>query len=94
MPNMVDHARQALGTVVAPLQRWPLFYRTLILLLSVVAYVAGVLGVDAVSGEARLPEILFLVYFLPAVLRAWLMVYWQARKDLREFRRRRSVNAH
>jgi hypothetical protein len=33
--------------------------------------------------EARIPVILFAVYFLPAVLRAWLQLYWQLRGDSR-----------
>ena len=33
--------------------------------------------------QARIPVILFAVYFMPAVLRAWLQLYWQLRGDVR-----------
>jgi hypothetical protein len=46
--------------------------------------------VDAVSGDARLPLALTAVYFLPAVLRAWLLFYWAARDEVRALKARRA----
>lgn len=74
--EMTDRMDRNLG-------RWPLVYRSLVLLVALGAYFGGLLGVDALSGDARLPVVLFGVFFLPAVLRAWLMVYWLVRKDPR-----------
>jgi hypothetical protein len=51
-----------------------------------VLYSAGVLAADAVSGEAIFPVAIVAVYFLPAVLRAWMLFYWEVRKDVREIR--------
>lgn len=53
------------------------------LIVTLALYAAGFWAVLAVSGGARLPVILFAVYFLPAVLRAWLQVYWRLRDDLK-----------
>lgn len=53
------------------------------LVITVALYALGLWAVLAVSGEARWPAILFAVYFLPAVLRAWLQVYWRLRDDLK-----------
>lgn len=69
-------------------RRWPLLTRSLALVLGLMAYLAGIMTVDALSGEARLPVIFFVVFFLPAILRAWLMVYWQLRREVRGLRRR------
>lgn len=74
---------------VAPLKRYPLVYRSLGLLLALVMYLAGLVLVDALSGDARLPLALTAVYFLPAVLRAWLLFYWAARDEVRALRARR-----
>lgn len=59
-----------------------LVYRALVLLVAVGAYFGGLLMVDALF-DARLPVVMFAVFFLPALLRAWLMVYWLVRKDPR-----------
>ncbi|AJD49740.1 hypothetical protein S7S_16640 [Isoalcanivorax pacificus W11-5] len=74
--EMTDRMDRTLG-------RWPLVYRSLVLLVALGAYFGGLLGVNALAGDARLPVVLFAVFFLPAVLRAWLMVYWLVRKDPR-----------
>ncbi|MBA3979160.1 MAG: hypothetical protein C0462_01020 [Alcanivorax sp.] len=73
----------AFDTVERMMNRWPLLGRTLMLMVALVAYAAGLLAVDAATGDARMPIVLFAVFFLPAVLRAWLLVYWQVRDDLR-----------
>ncbi|EKF75384.1 hypothetical protein A11A3_03469 [Alcanivorax hongdengensis A-11-3] len=53
------------------------------MLFAVAAYAAGIYLVDVATPEARLPVVLFAVYFLPAVLRSWLQFYWQLRRDSR-----------
>lgn len=73
----------AFDTVERMMNRWPLLGRTLVLMVALVAYAAGLLAVDVATGDARMPIVLFAVFFLPAVLRAWLLVYWQVRDDLR-----------
>ena len=84
---------KALNSVDQVMNRWPLLGRTLTLMVALVAYAAGLLAIDAAL-DARLPLILFAVFFLPAVLRAWLLVYWQVRDDLRgRFQRLERENA-
>ncbi|GAA5129844.1 hypothetical protein [Alloalcanivorax gelatiniphagus] len=73
---------------LAPVTAHPLLARSLGLILTVALYAGGIAAVLAVSGEARIPALLFGVYFLPAVLRAWLQLYWLVRDDLRGWRRR------
>lgn len=85
MKTTFDQVRQVPAEMA---RRWPLLTRTLALALGLMAYLAGILTVDTISGEARLPVIFFVVFFLPAILRAWLLVYWQLRKDVRALRRR------
>ncbi|MEY1660862.1 hypothetical protein [Isoalcanivorax beigongshangi] len=72
-----------LDRALAPIARMPLLYRALGLLVTVAAYLGGLALVQAASGDARMPMVLFGVFFLPAVLRAWLMLYWVVRKDPR-----------
>ncbi|MBZ2189368.1 hypothetical protein K8B33_09685 [Alcanivorax sp. JB21] len=74
---------KALNSVEQLMNRWPLLGRTLVLMVALVAYAAGLLAVDVATGDARMPVVLLAVFFLPAVLRAWLLVYWQVRDDLR-----------
>lgn len=66
------------------LERAPLVTRALALMLVLVAYSGGLLAVEALSGGNRLPVLLVAVFFLPAVLRSWLQLYWQVRRDLGE----------
>ena len=61
------------------LKTHPVMLRGLQLVAVLAMYIAGVALVDAATLEARLPVILTAVYFLPAVLRAWLLFYWQLR---------------
>jgi hypothetical protein len=93
MKTTFDHARQLMARAGKPLRRWPLFHRSLGLLVTLFAYGAGALTVSSLTGEAIMPVILFLVFFLPAVLRAWLLVYWQVRVDIRALRRSRQRGA-
>ncbi|MCU5781760.1 hypothetical protein MA04_01060 [Alcanivorax balearicus MACL04] len=69
--------------MLAPVIARPLLARSLQLLLVLCAYGAGVLLVERVSGDARVPVILFAVYFLPAVLRSWLLFYWCVRDEVK-----------
>ena len=68
---------------LAPLKAQPLLYRALQLVFALAAYAAGIYLVDLATPQARIPVILFAVYFMPAVLRAWLQLYWQMRGDVR-----------
>lgn len=61
----------------------PVVFRALQLMFALAAYAAGIYLVDLATTDARIPVILFAVYFLPAVLRAWLQLYWQLRGDVR-----------
>lgn len=95
MTALFDQAQRAWNRALAPVRRWPLLAYTLQLLLALAAYAAGVVAVDTLSGDARMPVLLFLVFFLPGVLRPWLNLYWQVRRDLRGLRRRRQdAGAH
>ncbi|MDF1822639.1 MAG: hypothetical protein P1U64_13735 [Alcanivoracaceae bacterium] len=86
MKTLFDRASETLEQAAAPIKRHPLVYRGLGLMLTLVLYSAGVLAADAVSGEAIFPVAIVAVYFLPAVLRAWMLFYWEVRKDVRELR--------
>lgn len=79
----METVKHTLEAVFAPLKRNPLVARTLVLMFALVAYSAGLLAVDAVL-DNRLALALVAVFFLPAVLRAWMEVYWAARDILRE----------
>ena len=88
MKAILRSAGEVAENVLAPVTARPLLARTLGLLLTVALYAGGIAAVVAVSGEARIPVLLFAVYFLPAVLRAWLQLYWLVRDDVRGWRRR------
>ena len=79
----METVKHTLEAALAPLKGHPLVARTLVLMLALVAYSAGLLAVDALIAN-RLALVLVAVFFLPAVLRAWLEVYWVARDILRE----------
>ena len=93
MTQVFDQARLAWNRVADPVRRWPLLHHSLHLTFALAAYVAGILAVDTLTGDARLPVLLFIVFFLPGVLRPWLNLYWQVRRDLRELRRRHRSDA-
>lgn len=88
MTALFDQVRWAWKQAVAPLRRWPLLLATLHLLFALALYGAGGLAVQGLSGDARMPVLVYLVFFLPGVLRPWLNLYWQVRADLRGLRRR------
>lgn len=83
MKTIFRCVREIAEKSLAPMTARPLLARGLQLLLAAVLYGAGVWAVVTVSGAARIPVILFAVYFLPAVLRAWLQFYWRLRDDLK-----------
>lgn len=83
MKTILRSAGQVSEKALSPLKAQPLLYRALQLVFALAAYAAGVYLVDLAVPEARIPVILFAVYFLPAVLRAWLQFYWQLRGDSR-----------
>ncbi|MCC1497049.1 hypothetical protein [Alcanivorax sp. 1008] len=88
MKTLVDRIA-ALG---APLKKYPLAYRGIGLVVALIAYSAGVLLVDSLTHIGFL-VVLVALYFLPAVLRAWLLFYWQLREELSAWRGRRSGKA-
>jgi len=90
MNTIFRSAGQVSEKALSPLTAQPLLYRALQLVFALAAYAGGVYLVDMATPEARLPVILFAVYFLPAVLRAWLQFYWQLRGDSRA----QDVNTH
>ncbi len=88
MTALFDQAQRAFQRATAPVRRWPLLVCTLHLLFALALYAAGGLAVEGFSGDARMPVLVYLVFFLPGVLRPWLNLYWQVRRDLRALRRR------
>jgi len=70
----------------APLEKHPLVYRAVGLLVVLTLYSAGVLLIDSVTHIGFL-VVLVALYFLPAVLRAWLLFYWQLRDDVKAWRK-------
>ena len=83
MSTFMQSVGQVSEKALKPLKAQPLLYRALQLVFALAAYAAGVYLVDLATPEARIPVILFAVYFMPAVLRAWLQFYWQLRGDAR-----------
>ena len=83
MNTIFRSAGQVSEKALSPLKAQPLLYRVLQLVFALAAYAAGIYLVDLATPEARIPVILFAVYFMPAVLRAWLQLYWQLRGDSR-----------
>lgn len=83
MKTIFRSAKEGATYLLAPITARPLLARSLQLLLVLCAYGAGVLLVERVSGDARVPVILFAVYFLPAVLRSWLLFYWCVRDEVK-----------
>ena len=67
----------------APVAAHPLLARSLQLVLTLALYAGGAYAVALVSGDARIPLVLYAVYFLPAVLRSWLQFYWRLRDDVK-----------
>ena len=92
MKALFDRVTVAAASAVAALKKYPLLYRGLGLALSLTLYSAGVLLVDALTSIGFL-VVLTAIYFLPALLRAWLLFYWQLRDEVVAWRGRRSGKA-
>lgn len=93
MKTMFDRAKTKADAVMAPLKKYPVLFRALGLIVTFALYVSGLLAVDALTTEARLPLVLTAVYFLPAVLRAWLLFYWALRAEVRGVKARNEKHA-
>jgi hypothetical protein len=92
MKTLFDRATEVLVSMVAPLKKHLLVYRALGVMLAVTLYAAGVLLVDRAT-DVGFVVVLVALYFLPAVLRAWLLFYWQLRDELNAWRGRRAGGA-
>lgn len=93
MKTMFDRVNEKVTAALAPLKRHPVTFSALSLLVVVALYVGGLMAVAAFTTETRLPLVLTGVYFLPAVLRAWLLFYWAARDEVRAVVKARSEKA-
>ncbi|KGD65114.1 hypothetical protein Y5S_01548 [Alcanivorax nanhaiticus] len=91
MNAIIRSVAQVTDKALMPLKAQPALYRALQLVFVLAAYAAGVYLVDLATPEARIPVILFAVYFMPAVLRAWLQLYWQLRGDVRASKPKRHL---
>ena len=74
---------KTINNLWAPVAAHPLLARSLQLVLTLALYAGGAYAVALVSGDARIPLVLYAVYFLPAVLRSWLQFYWRLRDDVK-----------
>lgn len=83
MERLVNRVNERLENVREPLRKYPLMDRALVLTATAVVYLAVVLAVDFVSGDAVFPVLLVAMYFMPAVLRAWVLFYEQVRKEVK-----------
>lgn len=90
MKTIFRSAKTVAEQVLAPVAARPLLSRSLQLLFAVTLYAAGVWAVDVVAGDSRAVVIVFAVYFLPAVLRAWVQFYWCLRDELKALMRPRN----
>lgn len=86
MKAMLDHAKTKQAAALASIKRYPVLFRALGLVVVVALYVAGLLTLNAFVGQSMLPLVLTGAYFLPAVLRAWMLFYWAARDEVRSLR--------
>jgi hypothetical protein len=83
MKAMLDQAKTKQAAVLASMKRYPVLFRALGLAVVVVLYVAGLLTLNAFVKQSMMPLVLTGAYFLPAVLRAWMLFYWAARDEVR-----------
>lgn len=93
MKAMFDRAAKKLGPVADGLKRVPVLYRALGLIVTLALYLGGLLLVELVSIGTHVPVALVGIYFLPAVLRAWLLLYWAVREEIRGVRARTERHA-
>mgnify|MGYP005752064651 CR=1 FL=1 len=90
MKTLFDRVQEKGAQVVAPLKQFPLLYRGLGVVLALALYTATLVAVEALAGSVFLVVVTAL-YFLPAVLRAWLLFYWQVRADVKGWQLRRAA---
>jgi len=90
MNTIFRSANKVISKAWAPVASHPLLARSLQLMLTLALYAGGAYAVALVSGEARIPLVLYAVYFLPAALRAWLQFYWRLRDDVKALGGQRS----
>ncbi len=90
MSTIFRSTKDTFGKLWAPVASHPLLARSLQLVLTLALYAGGAYAVALVSGEARIPLVLYAVYFLPAALRAWLQFYWRLRDDVKALGGQRS----
>jgi hypothetical protein len=83
MKTIFRSVQTVAGQALEPLMKRRLLAHSLQWVLTVALYAAGLWAVHAVSGDSRVGVVLFAVYFLPAVLRAWLLVYWGLRDTMK-----------
>lgn len=78
-----QNALNVFDKIKAVFSQHPFVQHFIGLLIALVAYAAGLMLIDSVV-DTRLPLVAFAVFFLPAVLRAWLLVYWDVKADLQK----------
>lgn len=78
-----QNALNVFDNIKAVFSQHPLIQYSLGLLIALVAYASGLLLIDSVM-DTRLPLVAFAVFFLPAVLRSWLLVYWEVKADFQK----------
>jgi hypothetical protein len=86
MKAILDRAKTKQAAALASMKRYPVLFRALGLFVVVALYVAGLLTLNAFVKQSMMPLVLTGAYFLPAVLRAWMLFYWAARDEVRSLR--------
>lgn len=91
MKTLFDRLNDMKANALAPLRRHPLLFRATSLLVALALYVVGVAAVTSLTSVTFL-VVLTALYFLPALLRAWLLFYWQLRKEWKGLNLRRAAS--
>ncbi|HLR17671.1 MAG TPA: hypothetical protein VK099_07345 [Alcanivoracaceae bacterium] len=69
------------GNINAYLRQNPLAKYAVGFMIALAAYAAGLMLIGSAM-NARWPLVAFAIFFLPAVLRAWMLVYWEVKAGL------------
>jgi len=69
------------GKINAYLRQKPLAKYVMGFVLALAAYAVGLMLIDSAM-DTRWPLVAFAIFFLPAVLRTWLLVYWEVKAGL------------